>query len=89
MKTSAVSLRVTLLIVMSNVALPSTSVLSTLKAELFSKDEAALFTIANEYDVRHSNARQRDDYDEAFLDWTFRWYLATIELSDQLIERRS
>jgi hypothetical protein len=60
-----------------------------LKAELFSKDEAALFTIANEYDVRHSNARQRDDYDEAFLDWTFRWYLATIELSDQLIERTS
>ena len=60
-----------------------------LKAELFSKDEAALFVIMNEFNVRHSNERQRDDYDSAFLEWTFRWYLATIALTDELISRRS
>lgn len=60
-----------------------------LKAELFSKDEAALFVIMNEFNVRHSNERQRDDYDDAFLEWTFRWYLATIALTDELISRRS
>lgn len=55
-----------------------------LKATLFSKDEDALFQIANNFDIRHHGASQRDDYDPAFLDWIFWWYLATIELADRL-----
>lgn len=58
-----------------------------LKTVLMSKDEGALFQIANEFDVRHHNARQQSDYDEAFLDWTFWWYLATIDLADRLAAR--
>jgi hypothetical protein len=58
-----------------------------LEAELLSKDEGALFEIANKFDVRHRNANQRPDYDEAYLDWIFWWYLATVELTDQLRAR--
>lgn len=55
-----------------------------LKKHLFSKDDGALFRIANEFDLRHQRADQRSDYDEAFLEWVFYWYLATIQLSDRL-----
>jgi hypothetical protein len=58
---------------------------SQLKVELLSKDEGALFHIANQFDVRHRNADQRGDYDEAYLEWIFWWYLATIELTNQLV----
>lgn len=58
-----------------------------LKIELLSRDEGALFQIANQFDVRHRNADQRGDYDEAYLEWIFWWYLATIELTSQLIAR--
>ncbi len=44
-----------------------------LKRELLSKDEDALFEIANRYDLRHRNASQRVDYDPVFLDWVFWW----------------
>lgn len=59
-----------------------------LKNELLSKDEGALFTIANQFDLRHRNADQRGNYDEAFLDWIFWWYLATLDLTDQLLARQ-
>lgn len=59
-----------------------------LKAELLRKDEGALFQIANEFDLRHRDAKQRPDYDEAYLDWVFWWYLATIELTDRLLARQ-
>jgi hypothetical protein len=52
------------------------------------KDEGALFEIANRYDLRHRKADQRGDYDEAFLDWIFWWYLGTVELSNRLIASR-
>lgn len=52
---------------------------------LLRKDEDALFRIANEFSLRHHNERQRRDYDPAFLDWTFWWYLATVELTNRLI----
>lgn len=58
-----------------------------LKEQLTRKDEGALFQIANEFALRHQGSSQRADYDVAFLDWVFWWYLATIELSDRLIER--
>lgn len=57
------------------------------KSELLTKDEGALFQIANEFAVRHRNAKQRPDYDEAYLDWLFWWYLSTVELVDRLATR--
>ena len=60
---------------------------SLLKSELLTKDEAALFSIANQFHIRHGNDRQRGDYAEAFIEWIFWWYAATIELSDQLASR--
>lgn len=59
-----------------------------LKAELLSKDEGALFQIANQFDIRHRSAGQRSDYDDAYLDWVFWWYLATVELTDRLLARQ-
>ena len=60
-----------------------------LKQELLSRDEGALFQIANEFAIRHESERQKADYDPLFLDWIFWWYLATIELTDRLIARTS
>jgi hypothetical protein len=59
-----------------------------LKAELLSKDEAALFEIANRFAIRHQNEQQKRDYDAVFLDWVFWLYLATIELTDRLLARQ-
>jgi len=56
-----------------------------LRAEFLKKDEAALFQIANEFDVRHHRADQHSDYDDAYLDWLFWWYLATVELLDRML----
>jgi hypothetical protein len=58
-----------------------------LKTELMSKDEGALFEIANRFAVRHRNNAQQADYDPVFLDWVFWWYLATIELTDRILAR--
>lgn len=60
-----------------------------LKAELLRKDEGALFDIANNFDLRHRRADQRGDYDEAFLDWIFWWYLGTLDLTDRLLARQA
>lgn len=57
--------------------------------EHLGKDEGALFEIANRFDLRHRKADQRGDYDEAFLDWIFWWYLATVELTNRLIASRN
>lgn len=59
-----------------------------LKKHLLRKDEGALFQIANEFDLRHSKADQRGEYDEAYLDWIFWWYIATVDLADQLLSRQ-
>jgi hypothetical protein len=59
-----------------------------LKAELLTKDEGALFTIANQFAVRHQGADQQGNYDSAFLDWLFWWYLGTVQLTDQLLARQ-
>ncbi len=59
-----------------------------LKAELLTKDEGALFQIANAFAIRHQRADQRGDYDRAFLDWLFWWYLGTVELTNQLLARQ-
>jgi hypothetical protein len=56
-----------------------------IKAELVSADEGALFQIANKFAIRHQNSQQLGDYDPAFLDWLFWWYLATVELTNRII----
>ena len=60
-----------------------------LKTELLSGDEGALFHIANKFDVRHRKADQHSDYDDAYLDWLFWWYLATVDLTNQLLARQA
>ncbi|MFI5814969.1 hypothetical protein ACIA7S_28925 [Streptomyces sp. NPDC051643] len=60
-----------------------------IQERLHKKDEGALFQIANGFDLRHRNARQQGEYDEAFLDWIFWWYLATVELTNRLIASRT
>jgi hypothetical protein len=59
-----------------------------LKDELLKKDEGALFDIANNFDIRHRRADQRPDYDDAYLDWLFWWYLATVALVRELLRRQ-
>ena len=58
-----------------------------LKTDLLSKDEGALFQIANQFAIRHRRADQQSDYDQAYLDWLFWWYLATVELTNRLLAR--
>ena len=60
-----------------------------IKEQLGKPDDGALFMIANRFALRHRNADQLGDYDEAFLDWIFWWYLATVELTNRLIESQS
>jgi hypothetical protein len=60
-----------------------------LKDNLLSKDEGSLFMVANTFEIRHRNAAQQSDYDDVFLDWIFWWYLATVELTNQLVARQN
>lgn len=60
-----------------------------LKEELLRSDEGALFNIANSYAIRHQRADQRPDYDDAYLDWIFWWYLATVALVKELLARQA
>lgn len=55
-----------------------------LKDRLLTKDEGALFEIANNFDLRHRKADQRSDYNAEFLEWIFYWYLATVHLTKRL-----
>lgn len=59
-----------------------------IKLELLSKDEDALFLILNRFDLRHRRADQQPDYDEIYLDWLFWWYLGTVQLTNQLLDRQ-
>jgi hypothetical protein len=60
-----------------------------LKRELFSGDEDDLFQIANRFQIRHLSEQQKGDYNPAFLDWVFWWYLGTIELTNKLLEQQA
>jgi hypothetical protein len=51
------------------------------KALLTSNDEKDLFSIANNFGIRHCNDKQKTDYDAAlWLSWMFYYYLATIHV---------
>jgi hypothetical protein len=58
-----------------------------LKKHLLSSDEAALFEIANKFDLRHNRPDQKKDYSDEFLEWIFYSYLATVELARKLTVR--
>ncbi|MFD4444875.1 hypothetical protein ACFWPK_34380 [Nocardia sp. NPDC058519] len=60
-----------------------------LKEKLLSADEGSLFLIANKFAIRHRKADQQANYDSAYLDWLFWWYLATVELTDKLLATQS
>ncbi|WP_380280484.1 hypothetical protein [Kitasatospora purpeofusca] len=59
-----------------------------IRAELGKPDDGALFQIANRFEIRHRDASQQEDYDPAFLDWIFWWYLATVELTTTIALRQ-
>jgi len=60
-----------------------------LKEVLASEDENDLFNIANNFAIRHQNARQKVEYDKPiWLSWIFYFYLATIHAAVRLIEKR-
>lgn len=58
-----------------------------LKDEMLTKDEAALFQIANQFGIRHRGAGQQTNYEDVYLDWVFHWYLATVDLIRQIVSR--
>ncbi len=56
---------------------------------LAKSDRVALFEIANNFHIRHQDAKQKRDYDEFYLDWIFWLYLATIELTNRVIDEQT
>jgi hypothetical protein len=60
----------------------------TVKEKMLSKDEKALFHLANGFSIRHNGRDQKGDYDDAtWLSWAFWVYLATIQAITRVIER--
>ena len=60
------------------------------KKVLNSKDEAGLFSLANNFGIRHHKQGQKNDYDPAiWLSWMFYYYLVTIHACVRLIEKAS
>jgi hypothetical protein len=58
------------------------------KSVLQSADEGDLFSLANNFGIRHHNQRQKNSYDKSiWLSWMFYHYLATIHAVTRLIER--
>ncbi|MCP2323346.1 hypothetical protein HDA40_001853 [Hamadaea flava] len=53
---------------------------------LAKSDRGALFDIANNFHIRHQDAKQKRDYDDFYLDWIFWTYLATIELTNRVLD---
>jgi hypothetical protein len=62
---------------------------NVLTEALAKSDSGALFDIANKFHVRHQGAKQKRDYDEFCLDWIFWLYLASIELTNRVIDEQT
>jgi hypothetical protein len=61
-----------------------------LKVELFKKDEGSLFDIANNFNLRHRDGKQKPNYDaDLYFQWIFYWYVSTIRLTDKILERQA
>lgn len=60
-----------------------------LKEVLDNKDDADLFTIANNFGIRHHNKSQKINYDQKiWLSWMFYFYLATLHATLRLLEKQ-
>ena len=60
-----------------------------LKEVLTKQDENDLFNIANNFDIRHHNDKQKANYDKPiWYSWMFYFYLATIQASVRLIKKQ-
>ena len=56
---------------------------------LDSKDESALFDIANNFGIRHHNPNQKTNYDSAiWYSWIFHFYLATYHATIRLLIKK-
>jgi hypothetical protein len=60
---------------------------SLLKEDQLTKDEGALFQIANQFGIRHRTADQHTNYPDEYLDWGFHWYFATVGLTRRIVQR--
>lgn len=45
-----------------------------------------MFDIANNFHIRHQDARQKRDYDDFYLDWIFWLYLSMVELIKLILD---
>lgn len=61
---------------------------SVLTEALTKTHAGELFHIANKFDIRHYAEDQKADYPDYYLDWIFWLYLATIELTDNIIDEQ-
>jgi hypothetical protein len=61
---------------------------NVLTAALAKSDRGALFDIANNFHIRHQDAKQKRDYDEFYIDWIFWVYLSTVELTNRVIDEQ-
>ena len=59
----------------------------SIRAHMLTKDENDLFNIANNFNIRHNNSGQKDNYDTIWLNWMFYVYLATIHAMIRIIKR--
>lgn len=59
---------------------------TVLETALPKKDRGALFQIANEFNIRHQDAKQKSDYDDFYLDWVFWLFLSTVELTSRILD---
>lgn len=59
---------------------------NSLEDALSSKDRNELFRIANGFNIRHQGIDQKSEYDDYYLDWVFWLFLATIELTNRIVE---
>lgn len=56
-------------------------------AQITTKDESDLYNIANNFALRHQDLKQKREYDPVFLDWMFWWFLAAVEVTNQVLAR--
>lgn len=58
-----------------------------LKQALSKKDESDLFDIANNFEIRHRNEKQKGKYDKSlWLSWIFYFYLSTLHFAIRKLE---
>ena len=61
-----------------------------IKKVLLTQDESDLYNIANNFDIRHHNEKQKTNYDKnIWLSWMFYYYLATIHAVTRFIKKQN